>query len=97
MVVSADDVRKLALLGRLEITNEEVVKFQVDINSIVAYIDTVQKVEVPKTANTSVHLELENIMREDKNPHPTGLHTEELVAQMSRTEGNLLKVKKILP
>lgn len=95
-MISADDVRKLALLGRLEVTDEEVVKFQADINSIVAYIDTVQKVEVPKTANTSVHLELENVMREDVHPHEGGQYSEELLGQVSRREGSLLKVKKIL-
>ncbi len=37
-----------------------------------------------------------NAMREDKNPHETGINTDVIVAEFPRKEGNYLKVKKIL-
>ena len=95
-MVSSDDVKKLALLSRLALTEEEVAKLQGEINSIVAYIDTIQKVELPEVPEGTVYLDNVNVMREDANPHESGIHTDELLAQASRKEGKYLKVKKIL-
>lgn len=95
-MIGADEVKKLALLSRLALSEEEVAKLQVEINSIVAYIDTIQKVELPDMPEGSVYLDSENVMRDDINPHETGIHTEELLSQASRRDGQYLKVKKIL-
>jgi len=96
-MVSADDVKKLAELSRLSLDDREVDKLRSEIDSIIAYVDTVQKVPIPDTASNSVHLEIENIMREDDNPHESGIYTEDLLKQMPRREKNYLKVRKILP
>lgn len=95
-MISIDDVKKLAVLGRLSLTDEEITKLQGEIESIVAYVDVIQKVPLPETSDTSTHLDLENVMREDVNPHEAGLYTENLLAQVPRREGNYVKVKKVL-
>ena len=95
-MVTADDVKKLAALSRLALTEEEVAKLQGEIASILAYIDTIQKVELPKVPQGSVYFSEENVMREDGEPHETGAHTEELLAQAPMRDGQYLKVKKIL-
>lgn len=95
-MIGADDVKKLALLSRLALSSEEVAKLQGEINSIVAYIDTIQKVELPAVPEGTVYLDSENVMRNDGEPHETGMHTEELLKQASRRDGQYLKVKKIL-
>ncbi len=97
MAISADDVKKLAELSRLALSDEEVAKLQGEITSILAYVDVIQKVELPETPTDSVHLDLQNVMREDANPHDAGIHTNDILAQASRREGDYLKVKKILP
>lgn len=96
MAISADDVRKLAVLGRLSLTEEEITKLQGEIESIVAYVDVVQKVALPEGSTSSAHLDIRNVMREDVNPHETGMYTESLLAQAPRREGDLLKVKKMI-
>jgi len=97
MAISADDVRKLAVLGRLSLTDEEVAKLQGEVESILSYIDAVQKVPLPEEYGSSAHLDIENVMREDANPHEAGLYSESLLAQAPRREGNYVKVKKVLP
>ncbi len=96
MAISADDVRKLAVLGRLSLTDEEIAKLQGEIDAIVSYIDVVQKVPLPESNSSSAHLDIENVMREDVNPHEAGKYTEDLLAQVPRREGNYVKVKKVL-
>ena len=95
-MISADEVKKLAHLGRLALSDEEITKLQAEITSILAYVDTIQKVELPEGSSASAHLEIENVMREDEHPHEVGKYTKDLLAQMPHREGDYLKVKKIL-
>lgn len=96
MAVSADDVKKLANLARLELTEPEIEKLRGEIDSILAYIDTIQKVPLPEGIAASPHLDLQNVMRADGEPHETGAHTKDIVDQFPNQEGGYLKVKKIL-
>lgn len=96
-MISADDVRKLARLSRLALTDAEVEKMRDDMGSILSYIDALQNVDLPATPEGSVYLDIENVAREDGEPHETGAYTEELLAQAPKRDGNYLKVRKILP
>ena len=96
MAVSADEVKKLALLSRLNLTDAEVEKLRGEIDSILAYIDTVQKVTLPPGVAASPHLDLQNVTRADEAPHAAGEFTKEIVAQFPNEENGYLKVKKIL-
>ena len=96
-MISEELVRKLARLSRLELTAAEVEKLTDDMGSILSYIDTIQKVTLPEKPKGSVYLSIENVMREDANPHESGIYTETLLEQAPKREGNYLKVKKILP
>ncbi len=97
MAISSDDVRKLASLARLKLTDDEVERLKGEIGSIVEYVSAVQKIELPEVPDASPYLELENVMRDDENPHEPGIYTDALVDQFSEKQGNYLKVKKILP
>lgn len=96
MSVSIDDVKKYAELSRIELSKEEVVKLQGELGSILGYIDTIQKVPMPEGVSASPHLEIENVMREDGEPHEPGIFTEKMLKQAPKREGKFLKVKKIL-
>ena len=96
MGVSSDEVKKLANLARIALDDAEVAKLQGDLDAIVAYIDAVQKVPMPEGVSASPHLDLQNVMREDENPHESGIYTEDMLSQAPKREGNFLEVKKIL-
>ena len=97
MSVSADEVKKLAELSRIQLSDAEVVKLQGEITSIISYIDTIQKVAPKEATQGETYFGLENVMREDEEPHESGIYTAELLMQAPKREGNYLKVKKILP
>ncbi len=94
-MVTADEIRKFARLARISLTDAEVEKFRGDMDSIIAYVDIIKKLPLVKDSS-SPYLEIENVMRDDANPHETGIHTEELLSQAPKRQGNYLKVKKIL-
>ncbi len=96
MAVSTDDVKKLAELSRLALSDAEVEKLRTEIESIVSYIDTVQKVPMPEGVNASPHLDIVNVMRPDGVPHEGGVHTKDITDQFPDSENGYLRVKKIL-
>ena len=95
-MISADDVVRLAGLARLSLTSDEVEKLRGEIETILSYVDTIQKVALPKTPSAALYLDVENVTRADEHPHEPGQFTEELLGQAPRRDGGYLKVKKIL-
>ena len=96
MAVSSGDVKKLAELSRLALTDEEVEKLRTEIDAIVDYINAVQKVPMPEGVTPNPHLDITNVMRDDTDPHDGGKFTKEIVAQLPDKDGDYLRVKKIL-
>jgi aspartyl-tRNA(Asn)/glutamyl-tRNA(Gln) amidotransferase subunit C len=93
-MIKIEEIEKLAQLSRLNLTEEEKIKFQKDIDSILNYVDQIQNVNIPNAISQKQNLK--NIFREDENPIESGSYTESLVKEFPQKEGNYLKVKKIL-
>lgn len=95
-MVTKDEVKKLAELSRLALTDAEVETLRGEIDSILSYVDTIQKVELPPVPDASPYLDVENVMRDDTDPHEGGAFTDAILAQAPKREGRYIKVKKIL-
>ena len=92
-----EGVKKLAELSRLELTENEIAEYAGEFSDILEYVDSLKNA----VSETDDNLILENssnrnIVREDENPHESGINTEKLVASAPDSENNHLKVKKIL-
>lgn len=87
------DIRALAKLARLEISDEEVTRLEKEIPGILAFVDSIQKLNVPKEAKAG---ELRNVVRADENPHEGGLYTEKLLSAAPAREGNRIAVKQVI-
>ena len=86
--------QKLAELSRIEITKQEQEELLNDMSGILDYVDQITEVATTEMqVKPSLH---RNIMREDKNPHKSGLYAEDILNEMPDTEDGYLKVKKIL-
>jgi aspartyl-tRNA(Asn)/glutamyl-tRNA(Gln) amidotransferase subunit C len=99
MITSMDkeEVLKLAKLARIDLSDTEATNLSREIESILDYVSQVKGA----TKATSNKLEansfaVRNVMREDTDPHESGIHTESLLAEAPARDGNYLKVKKIL-
>lgn len=87
------DVRALAQLARVEISEAEVAKLEKEIPSILAFVETIQKADVSKaTADTS----LRNVLRADTDPHESGIYTEALLKAAPSREGDRIAVKQVI-
>ena len=73
------NIEKLATLSRISVSKEEQEAIKTDINSILSYIEQIKDISTDKSLETSPEMgEHYNVMREDGEPHETGLHTKEL-------------------
>lgn len=93
-MASADDVKKLAALARIRVSDAELERFSKEFESILSYVGQIEKLEV--SAEPDRRPTLRNVLREDTTPHETGLYTNTLVGQFPERDGDSLKVKKII-
>ena len=87
------DVRVLAKLARLEVSDEELAKLEKEIPAILGFVKTIQKV----ATDAEGHGEgLHNVMREDANPHESGAFTDVLLKAAPAIRDNQVVVKQVI-
>lgn len=90
-----EDIRQLASLSRIAVTDAEVDLFGTEISSILDYVGQIQEltsaVDEQKTPGA-----VYNKMRVDEVIHEPGTFTEAILQELPTREGNFMKVKKIL-
>ncbi|MDB5164081.1 MAG: glutamyl-tRNA amidotransferase subunit [Candidatus Saccharibacteria bacterium] len=89
------DVLRLAKLARLQLTHEEVDKFQKEISAILGYVEQLQKADVGGLEPTHQVTGLTNVMRPDEEVS-YGTTPEELLKNAPATEKGHFKVKRML-
>ena len=92
-----DKVLHLAKLSRIGLEDVEAEKLSREFDAILKYVGEVKEISArdegsPKPENFPVR----NVMREDGEPHESGIYTEAILSQAPQREGDYLKVKKIL-
>ena len=97
MQISDKDIEKLGDLARIKLSEEEKETLKIDIEAILGYVSQIKEVSSDIERDMSGKNEtLINVMREDENPHESGLYTEKILENAPEREGDYIKVKKIL-
>jgi aspartyl-tRNA(Asn)/glutamyl-tRNA(Gln) amidotransferase subunit C len=65
MSLSEQEVRHVAMLARLALTDDEVASLQGDLNSILGHIDTIQQLDLESVPPTAHAIPVTNVTRED--------------------------------
>ncbi|MFA7302283.1 MAG: Asp-tRNA(Asn)/Glu-tRNA(Gln) amidotransferase subunit GatC [Candidatus Paceibacterota bacterium] len=94
-MASAEEVKKLASLARVSVTEEELPTFVKEFDAILAYVGQLEALDLPTGAQAEVPA-LRNVMRLDGEPHAAGLYTEKLAEQFPLREGDALVVKQVI-
>lgn len=98
--MTLEDIKKLANLARIDMSDEEMEGIAHDFDAILAYVGQVQ--EVSKLNNVEALHEnrdnyfLQNIMREDVVTNKRAEYTEKILADAPDVQDGYLKVKQIL-
>lgn len=94
-MISKKDIEKLASLARIQVTEEEKDQFAADIDSVLLYVDQIQKAPISLERESAVGV-VKNVLREDSSSHESGMYTEKILNEAPKREGDYFKVKKIL-
>ena len=92
--ISADDVRKVAKLARLDLPEDKIATYTGQLERILDYVDHLQAVDTDGVPATTRAVEVVNVTRED-----TVVATEvreQLLNEAPLREGDFFRVPKIL-
>lgn len=92
---SRDDVLKLAQLARLELSDDEVAEFAVELSEILQYVEQLAAVDVAGLKPTNQVTGLTNVMRDDK-VKDYGYATTDLLKNVPEMKDDLIKVKRMI-
>ncbi|MDD3654280.1 MAG: Asp-tRNA(Asn)/Glu-tRNA(Gln) amidotransferase subunit GatC [Desulfotomaculaceae bacterium] len=93
-MITEKDVDHVALLARLEITSKEREMYTNQLNDILEYFQSLQRLDTENVQPTAYVLPLKNVYREDQvGDH---LPLEEALANCPDREENYFKVPKIV-
>ena len=92
--ISADDVRKVAKLARLDLPEEKIVTYTSQLESILDYVSQLAEIDTEGVPETTRAVEVTNVTRED-GVTPTPVR-EEILNQAPLREGDFFRVPKIL-
>ena len=92
--ITADDVRKVAQLSRLNLPDETIATYTGQLERILDYVDQLQAVDTEGVPPTTRAVEVVNVTREDAVVS-TDVR-EELLDQAPQREGDFFRVPKIL-
>ncbi len=93
--LSISDTQKIAKLAKLGLTPSEESKMTVELNSIVKFVDVIQKASTKNIVETSQVTGLVDVWREDKIK-VCPISREDLLKNAPLTEGGYIKVKRVL-
>lgn len=96
--LTQDDILKLAALGRLKLTDEEVEQFRDELSAILDYVEQLDNVAVENIEPTYQVSGLTNQMRPDEvdSTGPYAATSEDLLKNVPALQENQIKAKRIL-
>jgi aspartyl-tRNA(Asn)/glutamyl-tRNA(Gln) amidotransferase subunit C len=93
--LSSEDIRKLAYLARIDVTEDQVTEFAGEFSQILEYVEMLQTVDVEGLQPTSQVTGLTNVMRDDVTVD-LGYTADDLLKNVPEAEGRLIKVKRMI-
>lgn len=94
MAIGEEDVRKIAKLARLRLSQDEIKLYQGQLIKILDSMAELSKLDTKDVPPTTSVLGLSNVMREDE-PRPFA-DPEKLLANAPEREGHYFKVRKVI-
>lgn len=92
--LSADDVRAIADLARLELSDDDVERYQQQLSDILGYFQKLEELDTSHIDPTSSVLPLTNVMRKDE-AHDA-LQVDDVVANAPDSDGEQFRVRAVL-
>lgn len=93
-ILSVDDVRAIADLARLDLSDEDVLRYRQQLSSILGYFQKLEELDTSHIDPTSSVLPLTNVMRGDQAGE--ALTLDDVVANAPDSDGEQFRVPAVL-
>jgi len=94
MALTTDEVRHIARLARLALTDDEVERYREQLSGILAHCEELSAIDTTDVPPTSQALAQTNVIRADE-VHPS-LASDDVMANAPRREDGYLRVRAVL-
>lgn len=94
MKLSGEEVKHLALLARLGLSEDDVERFREQLSNILDNFEILQQVDTANAAPAAHSIALENILRDDESA--PSLPAEEVLSNAPKREEDYFKVRAVL-
>lgn len=94
MAITLKDVEYAAKLAKLELTKEEKVTFQRELDKIIKYVDQLNELNTENVPVTSHVIPMQNVLREDEVL--PSLSTDQALANAPRKKDGFFRVPKVI-
>ena len=94
MSVSKDQVKHIANLSRLKLTDEELEKYTTDLSNIVDFAESLAEIDVTGIEPTAHILKIQNVFRKDELKE--SFNREELLRNAPTKEAGCVSVPKVV-
>jgi len=95
-MISKEEVKHIAKLARLSLSEKEIKKMQKELSFILDYIEKLKEIDVSDVKPTSHSIEMENVWRKDELNLELKTKNKKLLDLSPETKDGYLKVKSIL-
>lgn len=92
--IDTEKVRHVALLSRIELTDDEIEAFSRQLADILAHFDKLQELDTEGVEPMAHAVELQNVLAEDTPGQ--SLRPEQALANAPQRDGDFFKVPKVL-
>lgn len=96
MGLSRSEIKHIADLARLDLTDQELKIYGDQLSNVLSYIDQIKEVDTTNVEPTAQVTGLENVLREDKIEDWDESEREAALKQAPEMENNQVKVKRVL-
>ena len=94
MLLTKEEVQKIAQLCKIQLTEQEIEKFQKELSVVLEYASELQKVNTDSVEPISQVTGLENVLREDVSRQSE--YRDAIIANFPDHKDTFLKIKNIL-
>ncbi len=94
-MISKEEVKHIAKLARLGLTEKEIEKYQKELSKILDYMEKLKEVDISGIEPMSHSVLVENVIRNDIENEKLKMKNEKLMKLAPGTEKGYLKVKSV--
>lgn len=94
--ISSDDVRKLAQLANLPLTDEQLQKYPEQLSESLEYVENLKEIPTDDISELAYTIDIKNIMREDEIDTSRVLTQKQALSNAKKTKHGKFVVKRIL-